>query len=256
VREGGPAWAYTAPRSAPRGQSEAPVQQMKEPPPASERSRRRPPRRRSDDPVPIPDPRSRPRRKRTVKLQEVLKAYQRAVVEVLEQRIEEASRASADAARQAVAEALAERPQGLDDGEVAEGVVAHADERFQALSVRLEGIEEALRRLAGERPARPAGGPEDDRIERQLDSIAQAVAGLAAEHQHQADQLGRKTGQGMVAVAQVIRDDLEAIKRDLSSLREWMQRIDTSIRSMHRTLAWEGMRAPRPGPSEPSPQQP
>lgn len=256
MREGGPAWAYTSPRSAPRGQSEAPVQQMKEPPPASERSRRRPPRRRSDDPVPIPDPRSRPRRKRTIKLQEVLKAYQRAVIEVLEQRIEEASRASADAARQAVAEALADRPRGLDDGEVVEGVVAYADERFQALSVRLEGIEEALRNLAGERPAPPAGRPEDDRIERQLDSIARAVAGLAAEYQDQADQLGRKTGQGMVAVAQVIRDDLEAIRRDLSSLREWMQRMDTSVRSMHRTLAWEGMRAPRPGPNEPSPQQP
>jgi DNA-binding transcriptional MerR regulator len=230
------------------------MQQMKEPPPASERSRRRPPRRRSDDPVPIPDPRSRPTRKRTVKLQEVLKAYQRAVVEVLEQRIEEASRASGEAARQAVAEALAERPQGLDDGEVAKGVVAYADERFQALSVRLERIEEALRRLAGERPAPPPGGPEDDRIERQLDSIAQAVASLAADHQQQVEQLGRKTGQGMVAVAQVIRDDLEAIKRDLSSLREWMQGLDTSVRSMHRTLAWEGMRSPRPGPNEPSSQ--
>lgn len=224
---------------------------MKEPPPANERSRRRPPRRRSDDPVPIPDPRSRSRRKRTVKLQEVLKAYQRVVVEVLEQRIEEASRASADAARQAVAEALAERPQGLDDGDVAKGVVAYADERFQALSVRLERIEEALRRLAGERSP---GEPEDAEIERRLDSIAQAVAGLGADHQQLGDQLGRKTGQGVVAVAQVIREDLEAIKRDLSSLREWMQGLDTSVRSMHRTLAWEGMRAPRPGPNDPNPQ--
>jgi hypothetical protein len=229
------------------------MQQMKEPPPASERSRRRPPRRRSADPVPIPDRRSPPRRKRTVKLQEVLKAYQRAVVEVLEQRIEEASRASAHAARQAVAEALAER-QGLDDGEVTKGVVAYADERFQALSVRLDRIEEALRRLAGERPGPPPSDPEDEGIERQLDSIAQAVAGLAANHQQLDDQLGRRTGQGVVAVAQVIRKDLGAIKRDLASLREWMQDMDTSVRSMHRTLAWEGMRAPRPGPNEPSPQ--
>jgi chromosome segregation ATPase len=251
VREGGPAAAYTAPRSAPRGQSEAPMQQMKEPPSANERSRRRPPRRRSDDPVPIPDPRSRSRRKRTVKLQEVLKAYQRAVVEVLEQRIEEASRASADAARQAVAEALAERPQGLDEGEVANGVVAYADERFQALSIRLERIEEALRGLAGERPP---GEPEDAEIERRLDSIAQAVSGLGADRQQLGDQLGRKTGRAVVAVAQVIRDDLEAIKRDLSSLREWMQGMDTSVRSMHRTLAWEGMRAPRSGPNDPNPQ--
>jgi hypothetical protein len=229
------------------------MQQMHEPPPANERSRRRPPRRRSDDPVPIPDPRSRPRRKRTVKLQEVLKAYQKAVIEVLEGRIEEASKASADAARQAVAEALAEYPRGLDDGEVAKGVVAYADERFQALSVRLERIEEALRRLAGERPATPPGEPEDEGIERQLDRIAQAVTGLAADHQQLGDQLGRRTGQGVVAVAQVIREDLEAIKRDLSSLREWMQGMDTSVRSMHRTLAWEGMRAPRPGPNDPSP---
>jgi tetrahydromethanopterin S-methyltransferase subunit G len=227
------------------------MQQMKEPPPANERSRRRPPRRRSDDPVPIPDPRSRSPRKRTVKLQEVLKAYQQAVVEVLEQRIEEASRASADAARQAVAEALAERPRGLDEGEVAKGIVAYADERFQALSVRLERIEEALRRLAGERTP---GDPEEAEIERRLDSVAQAVAGLAADHQQMGDQLGRKTGQGVVAVAQVIREDLEAIKRDLSSLREWMQGMDTSVRSMHRTLAWERMRAPRPGPNDPNPQ--
>ena len=230
------------------------MQQMKEPPPANERSRRRPPRRRSDDPVPIPDPRSRSRRKRTVKLQEVLKAYQRAVVGVLEQRIEEASRASAEAARQAVAEALAERPQRLDDGEVAKGAVAYADERFQALSVRLERIEEALRRLAGERPGPPPGGAEDEQIEGQLDRIAQAVAGLAADNQQLGDQLGKRTRQGVVAVAQVIREDLEAIKRDLAALRELMQGMDTSVRSLHRTLAWEGMRAPRPGPNEPSPQ--
>ncbi|MGH2678426.1 MAG: hypothetical protein ACRDHB_08725, partial [Actinomycetota bacterium] len=114
-----------------------------------------------------------------------------------------------------------------------------------------ERIEEALRRLAG--PAPPPSEPEDERMERQLDSIGQAVAGLAADQQQLYDQLGRRTGQGVVAVAQVIRKDLETIKRDLSSLREWMQGMDTSVRSMHRTLAWEGMRAPRPGPNEPSP---
>jgi hypothetical protein len=229
------------------------MQQMHEPTPANERSRRRPPRRRSDDPIPIPESRSRARRKRTVKLQEVLKAYQRAVVEVLEQRIEGASRAAAEAAaeaaRQAVEEALAERPRALDDGEVARGVVAYADERFQAMGVRLEQIEAALRRLAGEGPA--PGTPDDEWIQRRLDSIAQAVAGLATDHQQLGQQLGRRTGQGVVAVAQVIRDDLEAIRRDLASLRELMQGLDTSVRSMHRTLAWEGMRAPRPGSNEP-----
>lgn len=237
------------------------MQPMHEPSPATDRSRRRPPRRRSDDPVPIPEARGRARRKRTVKLQDVLKSYQRAVVEVLEERIAAASQAAAEAARQAVEEALAERPRGPEESDVARGVLAYADERFQAMGLRLEQIEEALRRLAGD-PTKgpPAALPADERVVRRLDEIAGAVTRLAADHQELIEDLGRRTGQGVVAVANTIREDLQTLGQDLSSLQqrvaglgEGLDVVDTAVRSMHRTLAWEGMRAPRSprGPIEP-----
>jgi hypothetical protein len=245
------------------------MQPREEPASAPDRSRRKPPRGRSEHPIPIPEARSRPRRTRTVKLQEVLKAYQLAVVDVLEQRIAAASEAAAESARLAVAEALAERPPGGPEaGDVTKGVLAYTDERFQAMSLRLQHIEEALRRLATAPP--PTGAAvahPDERVLRRLDAIGRAVARLAEDHRGLADELGRRTGKGVVAVGKVVREDLASLSRGLGVLREGMtglgdsmagmgegmEGVQTSVRSMHRTMAWEGMRTPRPRPGSTGP---
>jgi hypothetical protein len=220
------------------------MQQMEEPPQAAEPSRRRPPRRRSQEPVPLPEDRSRSRRRRTVKLQEVLKAYQRAVIEVLEQRLAAASEAAAEAAREAVTDALAHRPRGPDEATVAKGVLAFADERFQAMSMQLGRIEEALR-TARQDPGPTDADRTDARIEERLDALGEAVVRLADGQRRLGDEVIRRTGQGVVGVAKVIRDDLDALREEVARFQRGLEDLDRAVRSMHRTLAWEGMRTPR-----------
>jgi hypothetical protein len=222
------------------------MQSMQEPSPAEERSRRRPPRRRSEDPVPLPQGRNRGRRNK-VKLQDVLKAYQRALVELLEARMATASQAAAEGARRAVEQALADRPRGPEESDVARGVLASADERFQAVGVRLEQIEDVLRTLAGQGPAAPAPAATDERLASRIEGITAAVTRLAEEQGKLVDALGQRTGHGIVAVARVIRDDLERLGQDVATLGQRIDALETSVRSLHRTVAWEGMRTPRPG---------
>jgi hypothetical protein len=65
-----------------------------------------------------------------------------------------------------------------------------------------------------------------------------AIGRLAQDQRAAIEDLGRRTGQGVVAVARALQHDLEAELED----------VRTSIRSMHRTLAWEGMSRGRPDP--------
>lgn len=156
MSEAGPRRAYTP--SAPRGQSEGRVQQTKETSPAAERSRRRPPRRRSDEPIRIPETRRRAPRTRTVKLQEVLKAYQQVIIDAVDERMS----------------------------------------TVRDLGERLDRLEGAVRRLEG---------------------IAQAVDRLSADHRATVAEIGRRTGEGVVAVAGVLREDLKALRTELAGIR-------------------------------------
>ncbi|HEX2024808.1 MAG TPA: hypothetical protein VHH92_00265 [Actinomycetota bacterium] len=226
------------------------MRQMEDPPPVPERSRRRPPRSRAAEPVPLPGP-TRGRRTKTVKLRDIMKAYQQAMIDAVETRLAAASEAAARAARQAVAEAMADRPRGPDGEDVARGLVAYADERFQALSVRLQGIEDALRGTSA--PAPPVDGGPDNQVADRLRSLTDAVTALSEGHRALADEISRKTGHGVVGVARVIRNDLENVGRDVADLGKRIDALETSVRSLHRTLAWEGMRTPRPGGSPGAP---
>jgi hypothetical protein len=223
------------------------MQPMQEPPPrvVAERSRRRPPRQRTTEPIPIPEP-AAPARPKTVRLQDVLAAHQRAIEERIEEGLRQMREIAAEVTLRAATEVAeaARPPQGTDQTDLARGALAFADERFQAIRLRLERIEEALRRLAVARRA----GPEKDRRAEATASLAgsigalareqqaalarlaeaqqRALAGLADAHRAAVEDLARRTGRGVVAVARVLQRDIEGIK--------------TSVRSMHRTLAWEG----------------
>jgi hypothetical protein len=187
---------------------------MQEPSPTAGRSRRRPPRRRNDEPIPIPEAPERSRQPKTVKLHEVLRAYQAAIVEVVDQRM----------------------------AQVAEST-----------SVRLMQIEEAINRLAEGSPA-PAETEGNGELLARLEAVARAVGDLTAKHRALAEELSRRTGEGVMSVANVLRRDLQTLGQDVARLRdgvaaleEHMEGVQTSVRSMHRTLAWEGMRAGRAG---------
>lgn len=222
------------------------------PPPAvTEPSRRRPPRQRLADPVPISEAPSRPK---PVRAQDVLAAHQRAIEERMEGGLLRIQEAVAAAARTAAAEAVAEAAITAPPvaGDVSRALLAHAEERFQAVGIRLERIEETLRALAS-RSRGDRSGPELDHLAALLREVGrrqgEAMAKLARAHraaierlaQHQRDALedvGMRTGRGVLAVARQLR---RALEDDLDEIR-------TSIRSMHRTLAWEGMARPRAEP--------
>jgi hypothetical protein len=204
---------------------------MQEPsrPAPREPSRRRPLRRRSEEPVPIPEATARTRAARTVRAQEVLAAHQRA----LEERLEQGFRR--------IEEALAGGPPMPDGADVAKGVLAYADERFQAMSVRLQRIEDALRQLAGALRS----GTERETASDGADGMAEAVTELgrqqrafmeamASAQRAALEDLGRRTGEGVVAVANVLRQEIDGLR--------------TSIRSLHRTMAWDGLSRERPRP--------
>lgn len=232
------------------------MQQRSEPPPpaVAEPSRRRPPRQRLADPVPIPEAAPR-QRARQVRLQEVLTAQQRALEERLDDGLLRIREAVAQAARAAVNEAAAgAAPLGRDPGDVSRALLAHAEERFQALGLRLQRVEEVLRALA----ARARGDRTDAQVTAEIQRLGSlirelgrrqgtALSNLArahhaaiqrlAEHQREAlADLGRRTGQGVVAVARAVQRDLEAE----------LEEVRTSIGSMHRTQPWEGMVRGRP----------
>jgi hypothetical protein len=223
---------------------------MSEPPRpvVAEPSRRRPPRQRAADPVPIPEAPSR-QRARTVRLQDVLAAHQRAVEERIEEGLQRIREAAVEAARVAAARAveIARTPQGPDAGDVARSLLTYADERFQAMGLRLQRIEDAIRTLA-DRRGEPAGARAGDTerlaglirdlattqrevVARLVAAQRAAISRLAAEQRAALEDLGRRTGRGVVAVARKLQEDLV---EDIEGLR-------ASVRSMHRTLAWEGM---------------
>jgi hypothetical protein len=230
------------------------VQQRSEPPPpaVAEPSRRRPPRQRLADPVPIPEAAPR-QRARQVRLQEVLTAQQRALEERLDDGLLRIREAVVQAARAAVNEA-ADAPPGRDPADVSRALLAHAEERFQALGLRLQRVEEVLRALA----ARARGDRTDAQVTAEIQRLGSlirelgrrqgtALSNLArahhaafqrlAEHQREAlEDLGRRTGRGVVAVARAVQADLEAE----------LEEVRTSIGSMHRTQPWEGIVRGRP----------
>lgn len=232
------------------------MQQRSEPPPpaVAEPSRRRPPRQRLADPVPIPEAATR-QRPTPVRVQEVLAAHQRAIEERLDDGLQRIREAVTEAASTAAAEAVAGAiPKGQDPRDVIRALLTHAEERFQALELRLQHIEEGLRALvARPRDADSHLAEDIDRLDRLVREVGRlqgeamarlagahraALGRLAEDHRTALEDLGRRTGQGVVAVARTVQRDLEAELED----------VRTSIRSMHRTLAWEGMARSRPEP--------
>jgi hypothetical protein len=212
------------------------MQQMANRPQAigeEERSRRRPPRRRSPSPIPIPESPPQAPARRTVRLQDVLEAHQRAVEARIEAGLKELHRAAAEALRTVVTEAARSQRPAASGGasETLRGAVAHAEERFQAITVRLQRMEGALRQMA--RAQRESVASPDPQIAQgiaRVERLARAVADMGTEQRHALQKLAtaqaqglarlraeqriliremlRRTGLGVVAVARRLREEI------------------------------------------------
>jgi hypothetical protein len=202
------------------------MQRMEEGPagPAHEPSRRQPLRPRSIDSVPIPEA-GRARRGTTG----AGAARTQSTVDTrIEQGLREIGAALTETLRAAaadVARASTKEETSTDAAEPLRAMAAQIDERLQAIAVRMNRLEDAIRAVASRAAAR-------DGATKRLDEIAQGLTRLAAQHhrgitrlaqfqqqgmarlatQHRADlrDFARLTGKGVVAVSRKVRDDLAA----------------------------------------------
>ena len=182
----------------------------------------------SSDPIPIPEA-DRGRKARTVRIQDILAAHARA----LDVRLEEGMRdirLAMDAAirRSSIHEAPPYTPPPVmtpapasvappaataPREDVARGLAQQTEERFQALGLRLQRIEDALRGMSGG----TAGGD----IEAKLDALADGMGRFAEAEERLLDRfleaqreglddLTRRVGAGVSAVIRALQNELTA----------------------------------------------
>ena len=172
-----------------------------------EPSRRRPPRPPASDAVPIPEAAGRSPRARNSGVQDVLAAHQRAV----DARIEEGLREIRLAVSEAVGRPLEppplleETPQGPPPNDVLRGLVAHTEERFQALSLRLRRIEDVLRQVAKRE------GPD---IEMHIDGVRRSIASIAATQQQEVARVIESQRQATAQLREDIRTLANGLRKD------------------------------------------
>lgn len=162
------------------------MQQMREPPDGvgAIRSRRRPPRRRTS--VTLPDAWS------LEDLEALLASHQEAVAAQIEQGV----RALHTTAVRLMGE-LASADDGVSPEDEARGLLAHVDERYQALNLRMERLEGALRQLVQTFKSSMASIPPE--LSERMDGMAEAIHGVATRQDLEA--FTRRTGEGLARIA-------------------------------------------------------
>jgi hypothetical protein len=202
------------------------MQQMHDRPPAEvgEPSRRRPPRQRTSAPIPIPETPRRP--DRAARLQDVLDAHVSAIDERIEQGLRALRTATAEAIRQAAEFRLAPPARNgiTAQADALRGILSHAEERFQAITLRLQRMEGALRRLA--RTQREGSGAEDPGVVRdvqdRLSALARAVKDLATAQQRAVEQLAAAHQRGFDRLAEEHRSGIERLAAEQRLVGSWM----------------------------------
>jgi hypothetical protein len=191
------------------------------------------------NPIPIPEADARSRKARTVKIQDILAAHARALDVRLEEGMREI-RLAMDAAirRTGIHEApIAPQPQASPPQpqyipppgppppaspvreDVARGLAVQTDERFQALAMRLQKIEDALRTVA-------LGSGGSAELDAKLDALADGMSRVADAEEHLLDRfveaqregledLTRRVGAGVAAVIRALQNELTQTVRRL-----------------------------------------
>lgn len=180
------------------------------------------------EPIPIPEAEARSRKARTVRIQDILAAHARALDVRLEEGMKDIRLAMDAAIRRTtiheapppvMTPAPAPAPhvvppptQGPAREDVARGLAQQTEERFQALGLRLQRIEDALSKTAG------GMNPE---LEGKLDAVADGMSRFAdaeerllerfldAQRQGLED-LTRRVGAGVSAVIRALQNELTA----------------------------------------------
>lgn len=194
------------------------MQQMQEPPQGvgAIRSRRRPPRRRAA--VTLPDPSSED-------LQTLLVSHQDAVAAQIEHGVRALHHTAVRLMNQ-----LADASQGVSAEDAGRSLLTHVDERYQALSLRMDRVEGALRKLVQtlKHGLRSPGGGE---VAGRLEGLARTVQQVATQQRAELEAFTRQMGHGLARVAARTGEGLAQVAQRQeamldSRLEEMRQAID------------------------------
>jgi hypothetical protein len=205
------------------------MQQMHEPPEGVRpvRSRRRPPRKRP--PTPTPGAWSQE------EVEALLAAHQDAIAEQIEEGME--------AIQQTTLELVSQlrRPDGVSPEDTARGLLAHVDERYQALTLRMERLESALRRLVQTLKGTVTRGAEPDRqavtgLARRIDTLSATVREAATRQRKDLAAFTKQTGEGLAEVAARAGEGLaQATRRQEAFLDDRLEDMRRAIESLRDT---------------------
>lgn len=206
-------------------------------------------------PIPIPEAEARSRKARTVRIQDILAAHARA----LDVRLEEGMRdirLAMDAAirRTTIHEAPPVAPpppavapapapfippptQAAPREDVARGLAQQTEERFQALGLRLQRIEDALRTVGGGANAELGG---------KLDAIADGMSSFAEAEERLLDRFLEAQRQGLEDLTRRVGAGVSAVIRALQNeLTATVQRLELTADASNGASAEEAWRLER-----------
>lgn len=196
------------------------------------------------DPIPIPEAEARSRKARTVRIQDILAAHARALDVRLEEGMREMRLAMEAAIRRSGIHEAPEPPQTFQPQplppqpqaappapaapapaapireDIARGLAQQTEERFQALALRLQRIEDAVRGVG------LGGGADAGEIGNKLEEITEGMSRLAASEEDLFDRfleaqregledLTRRVGAGVAGVIRALQNELSATVRRL-----------------------------------------
>ena len=180
------------------------MQQMREPPGESGaiRSRRRPPRRRASVTLPetwTPDD-----------LEAILTSHQDTVAAQIEQGVRALHHTAVRLMSQIAQNAT------VSPEDTTRGLLSHVDERYQALNLRMERLEGALRKLVQTFKGSLQGPESQVALARRIDALSMAFKQVAA-----------RTGAGLARVAQrqesLLEERLDGMRQSIDALAQAME---------------------------------
>jgi hypothetical protein len=180
------------------------MQQMREPPGESGvvRSRRRPPRRRAS--VTLPETWT------PEDLEAILTSHQDTVAAQIEQGVRALHHTAVRLMSQ-IAQNTTVSPE-----DTTRGLLGHVDERYQALNLRMERLEGALRKLVQTFKGSLQGPESQAALARRIDALSMAFKQVAA-----------RTGEGLARVAQrqesLLEERLDGMRQSIDALAQAME---------------------------------
>lgn len=203
------------------------MEEMREPPEsvAAVRSRRRPPRKRA---APITTPGL------SEELEAVLAAHHEALAAQIDQGIRAVQRSTASLVSE-----LAPDEEAVSPEDTAHNLLAHVDERYQGLTLRVERLEGALRQLVQTLKQMNSGttGRQED-LTKRFEELSAAVREASARQRHDLADFTKRTGQGLAKVVARAGEGLaRAARQQEVLLDEKLEQMLEAVESLVPTFA-------------------